>query len=173
MEINHHRLLPGHKFQLRADCDNGRQFVRLFRSCWKQVPYASRRAILAYWKSSEFPYHPSFEFSDMWNSEACFAQVRNGVELRFSATAFAVFPDKTARWVVAHELAHVYQKALGKAPGGHSEDENEADANRIAEGWGFDKTPFFMLGVLQHKLSFEDACKRIIELRLDYRLRVH
>jgi hypothetical protein len=163
------RLLPHHKFQVLTWGDGGKDFVRVFRSCWKQLPLRSRRSILAHWKKAPIPF-PTFELSNMWgDSEVSFAQVGwNGMKLRFSAADFAVLPDRIAQWIIAHELAHVYQKAIGRSPGGDSEFENETDADKIAEDWGFEKRPMTMLKLLtqNRKVSVEDAGKRIVEMGL-------
>jgi hypothetical protein len=84
--------------------------------------------------------------------------------LKFSAKDFAVFPGSVARWVIAHELAHVYQKTIGRVPGGENEQNNEQEADRIAESWDFDKTPFTIMYLLcrNRKLSVEDACKEVV-----------
>jgi hypothetical protein len=84
--------------------------------------------------------------------------------LRFNAEDFMIFPPKIALWIIAHELAHVYQKAIGGSPGGTSEAENETDANRIAESWGFDREPRLIMGTLTENLSIKEAIKRVVEL---------
>jgi hypothetical protein len=104
----------------------------------------------------------------MWGDTAfSFAQVgSNGMVLRFSADDFMVFPNKIAQWIIAHELAHVFQKATGRLPGGQSEGENEDDANRIAHGWGFDNTAVLMLKLLiqERQLSVEKAVRKIVKM---------
>jgi hypothetical protein len=101
----------------------------------------------------------------MWGDAAfSFAQVGgNGMTLRFSADDFMVFPDKIAQWIIAHELAHVFQKATGRVPGGQNE--NEDDANRIAHGWGFDNAPVLMLKLLiqERQLSVAKAVREIVK----------
>jgi hypothetical protein len=124
--------------------------------------------ILAYWKTSKVPQIPIFELSNLWSdSEANFAQVGdNGMLMRFSFGDFAVFPNTIALWVIAHELAHVYQKAIGRVPGGISELENETDANRIAAEWGFEQRPLVMLKLLTQGglLSVGEASKGIAQM---------
>src|SRR4029077_20297246 len=84
---------------------------------------------------------PCIELSDLWrDTEKAFAQVTAvGFEIKFSRSAFEVLPERAAKFLIAHELAHVYQKAIGIKPGGASEDQNENDANNLASTWGFDE----------------------------------
>ena len=86
------------------------------------------------------------------------------MELKFNAEAFDILPPSVARWIIAHELAHVYQKACGQVPGGEDEHQNENDADRIAEGWGFDKSPRTLLELLQQNrgLTLGQACEAIV-----------
>ena len=104
----------------------------------------------------------------MWGHAAfSFAQVgSNGMVLRFSAEDFMVFPDKIAQRIIAHELAHVFQKATGRLPGGQNEDENEDDANRIADSWGFDNSAVLMLKILiqERQLPVANAVREIAKL---------
>lgn len=109
------------------------------------------------------------EFSDVWNgSDESFAQVKRcGTIMKFSASAFAMLPPSIAHWIIGHELAHVFQKACGKRPGGEGRVENEQDADRIATSWGFDKTHRIMLRIFMEegrKLSFEQACAEILKM---------
>jgi hypothetical protein len=155
---------------LIAEGDGAKSFVRLFRDCWKRIPFKARRAILAHWQNSPVSWYPKIELSNSWgDAQTCFGQVRHaGLEVRFSAKDFALLPDEVASWIIAHELAHVYQKATGKRPGGDALESNEEDADEIAPSWGFDRTLRAFLGHLQASegLSVEDACKRLAEMRL-------
>jgi hypothetical protein len=170
MPFTSHRLLSGHPLLLIAEGDGAKSFVRLFRGCWKLIPFKARRAILAHWQNSPVSWHPKIELSDSWgDAQTCFGQVRHGgMEVRFSAKDFEVLPDAIAAWIIGHELAHVYQKVIGKRPGGDSLESNEDDADEIARSWGFDRTLRVLLGHVQasERLSVEDACKRLAELRL-------
>ena len=170
MSVSYLTLLPGHKIRLTAWGSGGKDFVRLFRGCWKQIPTKGRRAILAHWRSAGYEPCPVIELSNMWaDSDTCFAQVtRRGMVLRFSAKDFATFPDSVARWIVAHELAHVYQKAIGRDPGGSSTKDNENEADEIAEGWGFNRMPRLVLGLLQQNrnLSVAEACKELAQMNM-------
>jgi hypothetical protein len=109
------------------------------------------------------------ELSNVWSgSEENHAQIGNlGMKMRFNAESFDLFPPEAARWVVAHELAHVYQKVCGRAP--RCDDrENEREADQIAEGWGFDKSLYFQVKQLTTQLTpsmgFEKAFEEICRL---------
>lgn len=52
-------------------------------------------------------------------------------------------PERAIAWLIAHELAHMYQKVQGKSPGGETKDQNEDDANAIAIEWGFENERAF------------------------------
>lgn len=162
MSMTTHTILAGHSWVLVADTDRVESFLCLFRSCWDKVPAAAQTAITEHWGGSPVPLHPKIELSDCWaDSNDCFAQTGfNGMELRFSRRDFAILPDSVATWIIAHELAHVYQKAIGRRPGGASEDENEADADSIASGWGFDKIMKVLLDAqLRRGRSLDKACE--------------
>lgn len=165
-----YQLLPDHEFQLNASGDGAQRFVAQFRDCWERIPISARHEILAYWKKETSAGYPRIELSDMWgDSETNFAQVRHmGMELRFSAHDFLVLPDSIAHWVIAHELAHVFQKTAGKVPGGANEAENERDADVIAMRWGFAKSHRTLLAVLMQEanISVDVACQKLVELGL-------
>ena len=88
--------------------------------------------------------------------------------MRFNAKDFDILPPSIVRWIIAHELAHVFQKALGKPPGGESKAENEDDADGIATGWGFDSLPRRTLNEFQinGKMSLEAACELLVRCGL-------
>jgi hypothetical protein len=98
MEFTSLRLLARQDIKLQVCDGNGTKFVSLFRSCWRQVPRAARRAILKYWRTKEVYPHPLIELSNVWTDSATsFAQVRRcGMELRFSAKDFDILPPSVA-----------------------------------------------------------------------------
>jgi hypothetical protein len=163
----HHRLLPDRRFRLTAFGEGGPQFVERFQTCWTRLTPATRAKIEAYWDSADDPNLPLIELSNLWRDwRTCFGQTTQiGMELKFSEGAFKYFPDVIADWVIAHELAHVYQKAMGRRPGGANEEENENDADEIASGWGFDNGPHnLMIMMMRNRaMSVEEACSEIVE----------
>jgi len=75
-------------------------------------------------------------------------------------------PFHAARWIIAHELAHVYQKAIGRQPCGMNEDgelnedENETHADGLVKEWGFPSESRTLIDMLIGKLGLEGACRR-------------
>jgi len=169
------RLLPRRKITVWVHSGDGERFVDLFRSCWKQLPQAVQRRISMHWKSTRDQYCPRIELSDIWGeSQTCYGQVRNhGMEMRFSASKFDERPYHAARWVIAHELAHVYQKAIGRQPGGMNEDENERDADGLAKKWGFPSESSTLIDMLIGKLGLEGACRRAGDIESILSLKCH
>ncbi len=169
MEAKHRRLrlLRGQPFHINVKDADGRRFVRLFRQCWRQLPFNDRRKIISFWKNLEFPY-PVFELSNMWEGvdENLGQTDENGARIRFNADAFPHMPDQAAVAVIAHELAHVFQKVLGRLPGGENEEENEQHANRIVDDWDINRNPRLWIIAAQEEkgLSFEDACEKVRKL---------
>ncbi len=159
------KLLPDHDYKINCHHHDGKQFVSIFRNTWKKIPYKVRRAILKYWRESNWPV--GFELSNMWGSgydPKLSAQVRHeGCLMKFRQSDFEVLPEKVAEFLIAHELAHVYQKACGRRPGGESEEENENHANHLASSWGFYTSLYYEWCQLMSErgMSFEEACKKI------------
>jgi hypothetical protein len=152
-------LIPEPQIWLLAvDCD-GQTFKRQFHDCWKRIPLDSKQTICDFWRAVG-PHWPVIELSNLWeDSKWKHAEVNNmGREVFFSATSFRSFPNTVAIWNIAHELAHIYQKACGRKPGGECEEENERDADRIAVEWGFNPRPNRLFGHLESTHSFEYAC---------------
>jgi hypothetical protein len=113
-------------------------------------------------KRSPWPGRTPFcELSNHWRGEATnYGQVTSrGYQIRFNAEAFSFLPEEVARFVIAHELAHVFQKAEGKRPGGANEVENEADADSIAERWEFRGYAFRTFNGLVARQGFKRACQ--------------
>ena len=148
--ITRRRLLRGHEVYINCWDDDGARFVTLFRQTWKQLPLSTRRAILRFWRDNADEWAPLIEVSNSWAPRYSFGQVgRAGLELKFRQQAFACFPPPAARWVIAHELAHIYQKTCGRPPGGENEGENEDHADNLAEEWGFSRLCLNCLEMMQ------------------------
>ncbi|MBI3824073.1 MAG: M48 family metallopeptidase [Planctomycetes bacterium] len=142
---------------------NESRFVTLFQSTWKRIPEDDRRLIGDYWSEAKPTRIPICELSNCWIDHAgkygqCTA---NGYELRFDASAFLILPENVATFVIAHELAHVFQKAEGNCPGGANQQENEGDANFIAEKWKFDRIALLTLEAFVKLDGFEKACRTL------------
>ncbi len=165
--IKERRLLSGHEFHIKCWDDDGTRFVKLFRETWKQIPLVVRRAILRFWRENAYACYPLIELSNIWAPCDAYGQVGNiGMELKFRQEAFAHFPSPAAKWVIAHELAHIYQKTCGQQPGGTNELVNEDHANRLAKAWGFDNGRLLIIDIMQNKrgLSVKEACQVLAEM---------
>lgn len=160
-------LLPEHGIWLNHE-EVAEEFINLFQECWQRIPDSDRKRIIAHWKNSGIDAWPMIELSCLWSeSHSNHAQVTlGGMQIRFNSESFRLFPKGVARWVIAHELAHVFQKTEGKSPGGDNEERNENDADDIVERWGFEKTAWTLLRVnLSGGKSLEKSCQ-IIEKML-------
>lgn len=156
-------LLPEYGIWLSHD-GGGEEFTKLFQECWQQIPDSDRGRLLAHWMNSGIKTYPMIELSTLWSdSQSCFTQVTlGGMEIRYNSDHFRHFPKGVARWIIAHELAHVFQKTEGKSPGGDDERRNENDADEIVERWGFEKTAWILLRVnLSGGKSFEASCQLV------------
>ena len=135
-------------------------FVRMFRECWARLPSSMTQKIGAYWNSFDGG-DVKVELSNMWKDAVdSFAQVRKGgYAIRFDSDSMPVFPRKAAIAVIVHELAHVYQKAIGRQPGGVNEVENEDEANQLMREWGFERKCLdFVKSLLSLGMEFSEAC---------------
>jgi hypothetical protein len=162
--ITKRRLLPGHVFRINCWDDDGRCFVKLFRDTWRKLPLSVRCTVLQFWRENANEGGPLIELSNLWVPHDSYGQVRNaGMVLKFRQEAFSCFPPQAARWVIAHELAHVYQKACGLSPGGKDEETNEHHADNLAKEWGFDHVCMMIIDSKKRnrKLSTLDACREI------------
>ncbi len=147
MAIKQIRLIPHLKIYLHVFDGDGRLFVKRFRETWTRLPLGVRRKISSYWRSNKYGFQPFIELSNFFGRDDIYGQVKNdGYTVKFRASEFDEMPDKTAHWIIAHELAHVYNRAIGNSPffseeGGFSIDEerNEEAVNKLVESWGFSK----------------------------------
>jgi hypothetical protein len=89
-----------------------------------------------------------------------------GSEIKFRKSSFEVLPQAAAAYVIAHELAHVYQKCLGRHPGGRDDAENERHADLLAKGWGFCPTVYDLIRLLEKApgRDFRSACAEVKKL---------
>ena len=153
------KLLDDHPYEFFCpSASAGERFRALFREAWNRIPAAPRDQILTYW--SEANGVPTFAVTDDWiDSSESHAQVtQNGRRIDFNLESFELLPKEASLFTIAHELAHVLQKALGLKPGGTSVEENEAEADSIALSWGFDRAVSLALQMLvSNGLSLREA----------------
>jgi hypothetical protein len=144
-------LLARHSVFLFAPEYDGERFVRLFRYAWSRLPLWVRRRILAHWRDGDhgtifrqlLKSSPQIELVGSWpgrnNALACVKA--NGHHLRFWSQIVHRFPDELVEDLIAHELAHVLQGAIGRLTYDadvNDDEELEEDANLKMESWGFD-----------------------------------
>lgn len=172
MKYSKHHLLNNHDLVLHAWEGDGERFVAMFRGTWDQIPSDVRATILDFCLAR----HAVIELSDTFGPNDAFGQVdsivngREVVEItvRFRAPAFAHFPRAAAQWVIAHELAHVYEKACGRLPGPDERGDTENRVNQMVGVWGFrrDCLAFIIMIHENRNLSIADACAEVDRLRL-------
>jgi hypothetical protein len=163
------RLLPRHKINLLVYDADGKPFVDLFRGCWRRIPPGPRRSILTHWANGRREGRPScpvIQLSNTWyDSRTCSGQVRDcGLEMRFNARDFEVLPFYAARFVIAHEIAHVYRWAVAEVPPNEDEDAKERRTDEIARQWGFcNYSHIRICHLVQNGIEFQEACRRVKE----------
>jgi hypothetical protein len=134
---------------------DGRRFAALFLETWRRFPLGVRRSLLAYWRTR--PGKITIELTgglmDVYTAIAMAAD--EGFSLRFDAGLADAMPGDIMQSVIAHELAHAYQSAIGircterfengmvgwtRANGNFlgGRPELEEDADMMMEFWGFD-----------------------------------
>ena len=130
---------------------DGPRFAHLFRETWRLLPLYARLRILCLWRNSADALahtilrSPNIELLSDWSGRkgrglrGCLAAVSNhGHQLRFLSRAMDRLPASIVRDVVAHELAHVYQAAVGADWSVHEVLESEMEADELVTDWGFD-----------------------------------
>lgn len=132
-------------------------FVELFQSVWARIPVEFTRSITDIFQ----PFSVRFLLSNDCVRKFGPGQVKtdlSGIEVWFWADAFTWLPKNAADWVIAHELAHVYQKCPG-APSSPDYDKNERIADELARGWGFSDTECLHIRMLREtrSLSWREA----------------
>ena len=161
-------LLPEHGVNLLMWGDDDQSFIQLFQECWKRIPEEDRLRIAKLLKHGNRGTAPKIEISDCWcGCDKINAQVRGTgqyiTDIRFSASAFRLFPRGASQFIISHELAHVFQKARGQLPGGVgdvSEDDNEDEADQIANNWGFDQFELDFINLWVDRCGLAEACEK-------------
>lgn len=155
------RLLRSHAVNFRAsdanDCSS--RFVRLFRETWRLIPLTHRRSILRHWRRRG--YVATIEIATYWSgfrpqvSGQCSLM---GHQVRFYSHFVRLASDDDIRYVIAHELAHVWQWATkpDTRPAGpaRASDAWEAEARRLGLEWlGLTRCPRRTPGLKAHDFS--------------------
>ncbi len=186
-------LIPSQKIRLLSVETDGVAFAKLFRSCWRRIPLAYRRKICATLRASQFR---RIELSNLWcdsragfttlstavicglfwgcetSSSVAFGQVgARGVgilHIYFAANAFELLPTDAAEFIVAHELGHVLQVAIGRPRrSGRKTDWNyEREADDFAKSWGFNNIQLMVIQnslrkTGRNKMTLQEACAHV------------
>lgn len=141
----------------RTKGENEMYFVDRFRDTWRRIPLGVRRSLRAYWRPCCYfgRHSPSIklvrnlkcEHSATGESVGVYGLMENsGHGLRFSLPHIREMPAHCACDLIAHELAHCFQRATGTAEAiayfsmGDANARyaiSEFDADRTTEEWGF------------------------------------
>jgi hypothetical protein len=145
------RLLPRHDVVVFAPGGDGKRFARLFAETWRRLPYRVRRHVLKHWRESDLSfvnYSPQIELVDFWSQRMVEAGLGGdkaavfclGHRLVFWTKIVDAYPDDLVRDLIAHELAHVYQWAIGCDLDEMEPMLCESEADLLVETWGFSST---------------------------------
>ncbi|MFZ2654344.1 MAG: hypothetical protein WAX69_05470 [Victivallales bacterium] len=128
----------GKTYFLAVSTGNVGKFIGDFTSTWRRLPADVQENILKYWSNSQFSI--TFELSNFWkhneNKNTCANAGARGCELKFRSDDFEIMPPEVAQYIIAHELAHVYQFSAKLVTGKGYDFEGIAD--KLAKEWGFD-----------------------------------
>ena len=129
------------------------RFIPLFRKVWEKIPPQHAEKLYAEWKRRQSDGVTPWICLDHWMDSGVRGCVGCSDEFRIGLNDFMNMPDDAAMFLIAHELAHLYQSAQGVRPAGgatncayfHDADghlwggtqDREGDADRIARSWGF------------------------------------
>ena len=142
------RLVPGHCFHLSAEraVDRAR-FLRLFRETWSALPAPAAERILQHWYrvaagpprqgavvrlATDFPWT-----RDPRARNPAAATHPPGDCIDFLERYLEALSPRSARALIAHELAHVYLQALGGDQAAAAVGD-ETRAYELETEWGFD-----------------------------------
>jgi len=151
-------IVPSSRLWLpRLGIGDDERFAFIFRDTWRRIPLRAKRLMVRHWRMSEPVWaiqgfwSPVIELADYWefsdrtvrhpkDAAAC---GRNGHSLYFYAPLVDAMPVVHVQELVAHELAHVVQFAIGEPPSGdrtlpRGSDDAEMVADEIMEEWGYD-----------------------------------
>jgi hypothetical protein len=112
-------LLARHGIDLTAIDGDGRRFSRVYRETWKRTPLGARRQLLGHWRSGGglmfgVLLSPIVLLTNQLSARGAFAETSKfGHELKFSGKQVDAMPEDVVQDLIAHELAHVLQNAIG------------------------------------------------------------
>ena len=160
--------LPDRKILIVEFDDGVELLLKQLNAALERIPTEQGIEILNYLeRASQFGHTPIIEWSNMWGPSDAIGQfVPAEFILKFRSDELCFYPDNAFQWIIAHEFAHVYQKAIGRKPGGKSEQENEREADGIAKDWGFNcfSADLIVRDQFDNGTSVEEACENAREI---------
>jgi hypothetical protein len=123
MPINRLIPLPHSTVELRVcsfdvDVDDSdiSRFVSVFLDLWNRIDAHHRECIQNHWATLRARHHPKMELQIPWtgNKDAMASTEARGGELKYCWKTCKLLPDDILQAVIAHEMGHVYQGAIGK-----------------------------------------------------------
>lgn len=123
--------------------DDAPRFAGIFKYTWTKIPSQARRRMVKHWRTDMPPIpiaNPRIELDDFQDRAGVVATAAlHGNKLWFFATAIKAVPDEYVVYLIAHELAHVYQIATATISLGTQKTKSvERDADILLLEWGFD-----------------------------------
>jgi len=136
---------------------NGKRFARLFADTWRGLPLTVRRKLRAHWRllgggfggGGEFipiivlvENRQDYEAVEEQAFGACYVF---GLTLLFNALYVDRFPDDEVKYVIAHELAHVYCYATARRMHMRNIGEDQSlqwlhrEVGEVLSSWGYDQ----------------------------------
>jgi len=122
------------------DFEDGPHFVKTFEEALHKLPLSAQQVIRDYWLVT--PDLVWLEIESDWKGHITRnAEVNEaGRSIAFNGIEFSKMPEPVAMFVIAHELALVYQHGTAKA--GKADCDLEDQANKLANEWGFDEPAY-------------------------------
>lgn len=93
------------------------KFIKCFKDVWLNIPKQQKEKMFGLWSNQAMGYC-SISFLNLWRDSAVsHAQTRNnGNEMEFNSETISSMTDGGCRFIIAHELGHVMQRANGLRP---------------------------------------------------------
>jgi hypothetical protein len=175
-------IVPEERLYLHCDGEpRGQQFAELFRQVWQAIPADAHVVIRDFWRRHALFGKPFIEYSNQWlpgGSDVRATTKAFAGEMQFLAKELDPMPDDAVRFIIAHELAHVFQKArgdtldfsergeaafLGADGERRTVDENEENADRLAKSWGFPQVPLMLWDIKSRRRSLGTTNQDFLE----------
>lgn len=110
--------------------------VSAIESVWLRIPSPDCERIGSYWSGSKRYSAPILFFEDPWYGGDALASCKSrGFRLKFDWPTLSLMPSHAIETVIAHELAHVFQWAIGKNRYNLSNDDLIGNIPRVDLTW--------------------------------------